>query len=106
LAVDVGHAQPAAHAQLVEVEVAEERRDDVDGLVEEVRDEHLAADVEVHAAAAPDAMPKPNFESVWPVRTNSCVCASTPGVTRTNTRGTTPSRACRSSRRSSSSKES
>ena len=33
------------------------------------------------SAAAPDASPKPNFESSWPVRTNSWVWASTPGVT-------------------------
>ena len=68
---------------------------------EGVGPEHLAADVGVHAeqtrrpgdaperstasAAAPEARPKPNFESSWPVRTNSWVCASTPGVTRTST---------------------
>ena len=38
-------------------------------------------------AAAPDATEKPNLESSPPVRTNSCVWASTPGVTRTRTAG-------------------
>ncbi len=38
-------------------------------------------------AAAPEATEKPNLESSPPVRMNSCVWASTPGVTRTNTRG-------------------
>ena len=33
--------------------------------------------------ASPVATENPNFVSSWPVRTNSCVCASTPGVTRT-----------------------
>ena len=35
--------------------------------------------------------PKPNFESSWPVRTKSCVCASTPGVTRIITAWRDPS---------------
>ena len=39
------------------------------------------------APASPEATPKPNFESTWPVRTNSWVWASTPGVTRTSTFG-------------------
>ena len=55
-------------------------------------------------AASPDGTPKPNFESSWPVRTNSWVCASTPGVARISTLGRTPSSACRVARRSSSSK--
>ncbi len=38
-------------------------------------------------AAAPDESPNPNFESSCPVRTNSWVCTSTPGVTRANTLG-------------------
>ncbi len=39
------------------------------------------------SAAAPEETENPNLESSWPVRTNSCVCASTPGVTRTRTLG-------------------
>ncbi len=39
------------------------------------------------SAAAPEETEKPNFESSWPVRTNSWVCASTPGVTLTSTFG-------------------
>ena len=37
------------------------------------------------SAAAPEETEKPNLESSCPVRTNSWVCASTPGVTRTRT---------------------
>ena len=37
--------------------------------------------------AAPVDTVKPNFESSAPVAMYSCVCASTPGVTRTSTRG-------------------
>ena len=88
--------------------------------MEEVGDEHLAADVHVDAdqldgrrvlgagatarPASPAATPKPNFESSWPVRTNSWVWASTPGVTRTSTFGRSPSSAWSAARRSSSSK--
>ena len=39
------------------------------------------------SAAAPEETEKPNLESSCPVRTNSWVCASTPGVTRTRTLG-------------------
>ena len=42
------------------------------------------------SAAAPDASPKPNFESSWPVITYSWVWASIPGVTRTRTFGSGP----------------
>ena len=49
---------------------------------------------------------KPNFESSAPVSMYSCVCASTPGVTRTSTRGAGSPSATSASRRSSSSKES
>ena len=42
-------------------------------------------------AASPDGTPKPNFESSWPVRTNSWVWASTPGVARIRTFGRSPS---------------
>ena len=35
------------------------------------------------ASASPLSSPNPNFESSVPVSMNSCVCASTPGVTRT-----------------------
>ena len=95
LALDVGDAEAAADRQLGEAELAHERRHDLDGLVEEVGDEHLAADVHVDAdeldagcvlrpgdgarRRRPTATPKPNFESFWPVRTNSWVWASTPG---------------------------
>ena len=48
-ALDVRHAEAAADRQLVEVEPLEERRDHVDRLMEEIGDEDLAADVEVHA---------------------------------------------------------
>ena len=104
LGLDVGDPQTAADRQLGQTELAHPRRDDLDGLVEEVGDEDLAADVHVHtdelhrgesaarataAAASPEATPNPNFESTWPVRTNSCVCASMPGVTRISTLGTT-----------------
>ena len=37
-------------------------------------------------AAAPVLSEKPNFWSSTPVATAGCVCASTPGVTRTSTR--------------------
>ena len=39
------------------------------------------------SVAAPDVTENPNFVSSWPVRTNSWVWASTPGVTRTSTAG-------------------
>src|SRR3974377_2181319 len=39
------------------------------------------------SAAAPEETENPNLESSCPVRTNSWVCASTPGVTRTSTCG-------------------
>ena len=39
------------------------------------------------AVAVPFGSPKPNLESSWPVRTNSWVWASTPGVIRSWTRG-------------------
>ena len=56
--------------------------------------------------AAPLATVKPNFESSAPVAMYSCVCASTPGVTRTSTRGAGQPSATSASSRSSSSKES
>ena len=56
------------------------------------------------SAAAPLARPKPNLESSWPVITYSWVWASTPGVTRSSTRGRGAPRATRFSMRSSSSK--
>ncbi len=58
------------------------------------------------ASAAPDATPKPNFESSCPVRTNSWVCASTPGVMRTSTFGTGRPPSTSASMRSISSNES
>ena len=58
------------------------------------------------AAAAPDATPNPNFESFWPVCTNSWVWASTPGVIRTSTDGTGSPSDTSCSMRSISSKES
>ena len=70
---------------------------------ERVEAEDLRADVAVQAgeararrtwrhahrgrSASPLARPKPNFESSAPVSMYSCVCASTPGVTRTMHRG-------------------
>src|SRR5215472_7456124 len=39
------------------------------------------------SSAAPDDSEKPNFWSSCAVATKSCVCASTPVVTRTRTRG-------------------
>ena len=47
------------------------------------------------SAAAPPASEKPNFWSSWAVAMNSWVCASTPTVTRTSTRGRTPALARR-----------
>ena len=44
------------------------------------------------AAAAPDARPKPNLESSCPVRTNSWVWTSTPGVMRASTSAATARR--------------
>ncbi len=58
------------------------------------------------SAAAPDATPNPNLESSWPVRTNSWVWASTPGVMRMSTLGAARPPATSASMRSSSSKES
>ena len=61
------------------------------------------------SSAAPEAKPNPNFESSCPVRTNSWVWASTPGVTRTSTAGpgvAPPRPLTRPPRRSISSKES
>ena len=58
------------------------------------------------AAAAPPAMEKPNFWSSWAVAMYSWVCASTPVVTRTITRGRTPSSAASAPSRAISSKES
>ena len=49
LALDVGHAEPAADRQLGQAELAHPRGHDLHGLVEEVGHEHLAADVHVHA---------------------------------------------------------
>ncbi len=46
------------------------------------------------ASAAPLANPKPNLESAWPVRTNSWVWASMPGVMRSSTRGAGRPSAC------------
>ena len=113
LALDVGDAEAATDRQLGQPEVVDERGQHLDRLVEEVGDEHLAADVHVHAdevdghgrrrlarwpVARPPMTPKPNFESSWPVRTNSWVCASTPGVMRSSTVGAMPSSACRTAR--------
>ena len=42
------------------------------------------------SSAAPEASEKPNFWSSCAVAMNSCVCASTPVVTRTRTRGRVP----------------
>ncbi len=58
----------------------------------------------IASAAAPECHPNPNFESSWPVLTNSWVCASTPGVTRIRTRGARSPFATSSSMRSISSK--
>ena len=44
------------------------------------------------SSAAPEASEKPNFWSSCAVAMNSCVCASTPVVTRTRTRGRDPGR--------------
>ena len=44
------------------------------------------------SSAAPDASEKPNFWSSCAVAMNSWVCASTPVVTRTRTRGRAPAR--------------
>ena len=49
LALDVGDAQAATDRQLGQIELAHPRCDDLDGLVEEVGHEHLAADVHVDA---------------------------------------------------------
>ena len=43
----------------------------------------MACSRSIAARAAPELSENPNLVSSWPVRTNSCVCASTPGVTRT-----------------------
>ena len=70
----------------------------------------IASDLTTRSAAS-RALPfdtvKPNFESSAPVAMYSCVCASTPGVTRTSTRARRRGRAATSaSMRSSSSNES
>ena len=103
LALDVGHAEAAADRQLGQAVGVDEGGQHLDGLVEEVDDEDLAADVGVQPdqvdrgrwrrrARRPrrrrrTGRPKPNLESSWPVRTYSWVWASTPGVTRTRTWG-------------------
>ena len=102
LAVDVGDAEPAADDELGQAERGEERAEHLGRLLEGGRLEDLAPDVRMDAGqldsrhelqgghrlgAAPEETEKPNFESSCPVRTNSCVCASTPGVTRTRTVG-------------------
>ena len=104
LAGDVAHPQPATDAQLREAEIRHQRGDHLEGQGEELGLEDLRADVGVDAdqadgtrrgpqaarrpsSAAPEARPKPNLESSWPVRTYSWVWASTPGVTRMRTSG-------------------
>ncbi len=58
------------------------------------------------SSAAPEPTDSPNFWSSCAVAMNSCVCASTPTVTRTRTGWTMPARAAASATRTMSSNES
>jgi hypothetical protein len=76
--------QQADHAVRGELEAVDVEDVRADVAVQSDELERRSASTERTAsAAAPLASEKPNFWSSWPVWTNSCVCASTPGVTRT-----------------------
>jgi len=103
LPFDVCNAEAAADAAFRKPVLDHERAESGDLLGESGDLEDLAADVRVNpdklevrqmpervgpaSAAAPEASEKPNFVSSCPVFTYSWVCASIPGVTRTNRRG-------------------